>query len=120
MRLTAEQYRAQIAKPKCSKYGAKRTTVDGINFDSMAEAKKYQILRLRERAGEIRNLVPHPFLTITINGMKICRIEADAAWFEGDKRVFWDCKGADTAISKLKRRLVQAQFPGIEWRVEKA
>jgi hypothetical protein len=43
-------------KPKKSKYGAVKTEVDGIMFDSKREASRYQELRLLEQAGEITNL----------------------------------------------------------------
>lgn len=43
-------------KPKKSKYGAVKTEVDGIMFDSKREASRYQELRLLEQAGEIANL----------------------------------------------------------------
>jgi hypothetical protein len=38
------------------KYGAKRETVDGIEFHSRLEARWYRTLRLLEHAGEISNL----------------------------------------------------------------
>lgn len=43
-------------KPKKSKYGAVKTEIDGIVFDSKHEAKRYQELWLLEQAGEITNL----------------------------------------------------------------
>jgi len=39
-----------------NKYGAERTVVDGIEFDSKAEAKRYLQLKAMERAGEISGL----------------------------------------------------------------
>lgn len=39
-----------------SKFNAKKTTVDGITFDSAREARRYQELKLMERAGEIIGL----------------------------------------------------------------
>lgn len=39
-----------------SKYGAKKTEVDGIIFDSVKEARRYKELILLERAGEISDL----------------------------------------------------------------
>jgi hypothetical protein len=42
------------------KYGAVKTTVDGIEFDSKAEARRYTELRLLEHAGEIRDLELQP------------------------------------------------------------
>lgn len=39
-----------------SKYMAKKCQVDGIKFDSLKEARRYQELLLLERAGKIANL----------------------------------------------------------------
>ena len=39
-----------------TKYGAKKTTVNGITFDSKLEAERYQQLMLLEKAGEISQL----------------------------------------------------------------
>lgn len=39
-----------------SKYGARKTVIDGITFDSKKEANRYRELILLERAGEICNL----------------------------------------------------------------
>ena len=38
------------------KYHNKKVTIDGITFDSKKEARRYQELKLLERAGEIQNL----------------------------------------------------------------
>lgn len=43
-----------------SKYGAVRTTIDGVTFASKAEARRYCELRLLEKAGEIRGLKVQP------------------------------------------------------------
>ena len=39
-----------------NKYGAKKTEVDGILFDSAKEARRWAELKLLERAGEIKDL----------------------------------------------------------------
>ena len=39
-----------------SKYGAIKTVLDGIKFDSKAEARRWAELRLLERAGQIHDL----------------------------------------------------------------
>jgi len=39
-----------------NKYGATKTTVDGIKFDSEGESKRYMYLKLLEKAGEISEL----------------------------------------------------------------
>ena len=40
----------------CSKYHAKKVTVDGITFDSRKEANRFCELKWLERAGKIKNL----------------------------------------------------------------
>ncbi len=45
--------KAYSALPKRSKYNAKRTHVDNINFDSKLEARYYQTLKMRVTSGEI-------------------------------------------------------------------
>ena len=40
-------------KAKTNKYNAKKVSVDGIEFDSKKEAKRYQELLLLQKAGEI-------------------------------------------------------------------
>lgn len=46
-----------VAAPqRQSKYGAEKTVVDGMTFDSRKEANRWCELRLLERAGEIKNL----------------------------------------------------------------
>jgi hypothetical protein len=49
-----------------SKYGAKRTIVDGIWFDSGTEARRYGELRLLEYAGAISNLETQPEFPIDV------------------------------------------------------
>jgi hypothetical protein len=41
------------AKPQRSKYNNVKVVVDGMRFDSRAEADYYQQLKLRKRAGEV-------------------------------------------------------------------
>lgn len=45
-----------MAKLVRSKYGAKKTQVNGITFDSKAEAKRYEELLLLERSGLVSNI----------------------------------------------------------------
>ena len=41
---------------KMSKYGAKKVTIDGQTFDSKKEARRFQELKMLEKAGEISEL----------------------------------------------------------------
>lgn len=45
-----------LVRNKKSKYGARKTTIDGQNFDSKKEAKRFNELRILEKAGAISEL----------------------------------------------------------------
>jgi len=50
--MTAKQYR-QMNRKRRNKYGNRKVEIDGLTFDSKAEALYYSELKLREKAGEI-------------------------------------------------------------------
>ncbi len=93
---------------KRHKYNATRTVVDGYKLDSKAEAKRYVELSLLQRAGKINGLAVHPRYEIVINGAKICTVILDFEYTEKGRKVTEDVKGARTALSNLKRKLVEA------------
>jgi hypothetical protein len=102
-----------------SKYRNIKTEVDGIVFDSKAEARRYMELRLLEKANEISDLrLQYPF-ECKINEKKICTYKADFDYYEGDQWVIEDVKGFRTQVYRLKKRLVEA-LHGIEIREVKA
>ncbi len=107
-------YRAIQVCRIMNKFGAKKTEVDGIVFDSKKEAGRYVELKLLERAGEIRNLELQPSFECVVNDQKICKYNADFAYFEGDKRIVEDVKGyrggAAFKVYRLKVKLVKALF----------
>lgn len=51
----AWRYNPRASVPK-SKYKAHKTVIDGIQFDSIKEGRRYTELKLLERAGEISDL----------------------------------------------------------------
>lgn len=107
-----------------SKYGNRRTQVDGIWFDSKGEAEHYKILKLREEAGEIHSIELQPgfrfmhkgeYLKMRSKGYpngRTIKYKADFSFIENGKRVVQDFKGYDTDVSRLKRALVEL-FHGI-------
>ena len=101
------------ALPKPNKYGAKRTTVDGINFDSKREAARYSELKLMRDAGLIRLLEIHPRFSIDHAANHICIVELDFRYWQDGHLVYEDVKGKDNPLSALKRKLVEA-FYGIK------
>lgn len=95
-----------------SKYHAKKTTVDGIEFDSAKEAKRYARLRDMQEAGVIQGLrlqVPFELLPsfecegVKYQGMKYV---ADFVYYRDGKVVVEDCKGFKTAEYKMKKKLM--------------
>lgn len=54
---------ADMDRPKRNKYGNRRVEVDGIRFDSQKEARYYEELMLRYRAGDLKLvLLQVPFI----------------------------------------------------------
>jgi len=106
-----------------SKYGNRFTIVDGIRFDSRAEADRYRVLRLRERAGEISELELQPqFVLIPAferEGVKYKAISyrGDFAYRENGCRVVEDVKGVATDLFKVKEKMFRYYYPDIELRV---
>lgn len=121
-RISAAEYQAALgAKPKRRhKYGVsapEQRTADGITFDSSAECKRYGELKLLERGGFIRRLELQPVYAVEVNGKPICKYIADFRYFEGGERVVEDVKGLQTPEFKLKRKLVEALYPGLKIRI---
>ncbi len=93
-----------------NKYNARKTLVDGIYFDSIAESHRYIDLKFLQKAGEIKSLETQvPFL-FTLNGKKIFKYYADFTYTtkEGIYKIE-DVKGMKTAIYRLKKKLIEAQ-----------
>jgi hypothetical protein len=93
-----------------NKYRAKSQRIDGIYFPSTAEANRYMILKLQEKAGMISELRIHPRYPILINGKKVCDVVLDFEYLQDGERVHEDTKGYQTAESKLRHKLVEAAY----------
>jgi hypothetical protein len=103
-----------------SKYGAVATTVDNVRFASKREAHRYAELKLLLKAGEIHDLemqYRYPIRSVMRGGgtQEICVYVADFRYREGPTGILRveDVKGVKTAVYKLKKRFVEAQY-GIE------
>lgn len=94
-----------------NKYNAKKVRADGYIFDSQAEARHYEELKLLERAGEITEIRVHPIFQIEIEGRPICKVILDFAFIDKNgSDIFQDVKGVSTALSKLKKKMVEAAY----------
>ena len=94
--------------PRPHKYGARRTTVDGIAFDSKAEARRYGILKVLADAGKIADLELQPAFRCEVNGRHICSYRADFRYRQGGEVIIEDVKGATPRDFTMRKNLVEA------------
>lgn len=95
---------------KQRKYKNIKVVIDGIKFDSKAEARRYRELKFLESAGEIELLSLQPKLDLVINDKKCGFYKADFEYYEGGRRVIEDVKGVKTPVYNLKKKLIKALY----------
>lgn len=114
MRISEEEFNrlTGVKKAKPRKYRNKPTVVDNITFHSKKEANHYLTLKRLLKSGHISELELQPQYLITHAGKRICKVILDFRY--RDKRtgqvIHQDVKGKDNQLSKLKRKLLEAQF----------
>jgi len=92
-----------------SKYNNVKTVIDGITFASMKEARRYSVLSLLQKTGEISNLRLQVPFKIVVNGILICTYKADFVYNDRDgKQIIEDTKGMRTQVYNLKKKLLHA------------
>lgn len=96
-----------------NKYHSKKITIDGETFDSRREAKRWEELKLLERAGEIQDLRRQVKFELIpsqkVNGKvaeRACTYVADFVYTENGNTVVEDSKGFRTDTYKIKRKLM--------------
>lgn len=111
-----------------SKYNSEKITVDGETFHSKKEARRWQELRLLEKAGKIHDLRRQvPFTLIPTQyetyqrwskktGKRLkdgkrcleqgCAYVADFVYYNGGEQIVEDAKGVRTADYIIKRKLM--------------
>lgn len=110
-----------IPVPRRNKYGNRKVRVDGILFDSEAEAIRYGQLKLMENAGSIAGLTLQPVFvlapSVIMGGRKKppLRYLADFAYYENGQLIVEDVKGCLTDVYRVKRHLMRSVH-GIEIR----
>lgn len=100
---------------KRNKYNARKSVVDGIEFDSQKEAKRYSELKLMEKAGIIEQLVLQPKYTLQpkfkLNGKthRAITYQADFEYTQDSQRIVEDVKGYKTRAYNLKKKMFMYQ-----------
>ncbi|UWF80614.1 MAG: Protein of unknown function (DUF1064) [Bacteriophage sp.] len=101
-----------------SKYHAKKTTVDGITFDSKREADRYLVLKGMEEGGAIEDLrrqVHYELIpSFDVDGRHyrpVCYV-ADFVYLDKEtgEEVVEDVKGMRTDVYKLKAKLFARRY----------
>jgi hypothetical protein len=98
------------------KYGAKKTLcARGHMHDSKLEAGRCDQLCALEDEGKITHLVQQPEFKCVIDGRHVCTYRADHGYRMADSglNIVEDTKGKLTAVFSLKKKLVEAIYPGI-------
>lgn len=100
--------------------------MDGITFDSAKEARKYEELKLLQRAGEVVEIELQPefelqpgYRTPDGNYVRPIRYRADfRVTYKDGRVVVIDTKGYRTKEYLLKKKMLLYQHPDIEFMEE--
>ena len=108
--------RSKSKRPKKNKYNATKVVVDGIKFDSKAEAARYQLLNSERRGGIIWNLVLQPRFVLMPKfryrdtAVREMAYVADFQYDYSGGTVVEDVKGHKTNEYKIKAKLFIHQY----------
>ena len=111
--------------PKRHKYNARKTTIDGITFDSQREANYYAELKLLLKAGAITRIELQPEFVLQ-SGFKyqgkkyqpiIYRADFKITYPDGHEEII-DVKGHKTKEYQIKKKLLLNRYPEIIFREE--
>ena len=78
-----------------SKFHSKKTTIDGIIFDSGKEAERYVFLKILQSQGEISALEIKPRFEVWIRGKWMFTYTADFRYKKNGQIIVEDVKGED-------------------------
>lgn len=128
-RLTREDAKRlgiEVQKEGKNKYNNRKPEVDGIVFDSQKEADYYMDLKLAKMAGEIKDFELQPefilqegFRDKNGNWHRAIKYRADFKVINNDGRIeVIDTKGYKTPVYRIKKKLLLAKYPDINFREE--
>lgn len=103
---------------------SERTDESGSVFDSKAELKRWNELKLLERVGVITGLIRQQQFNLAVNGRQIkirsrgfpngqpCRYTVDFSYWDvaAERRIFEEYKGRDSEASRLRRAVTEAIY----------
>ena len=115
-----------------NKYGAKKTTLCGIKFDSQAEGRRYLQLLSDEQAGRISGLTTHPSFVVfdgrdAKGKAEVIKYLPDFTYTdEQGRKIAEDVKGGRngkgtvTRVYQMKAKMFRCRYHDIELRIVEA
>ena len=91
-----------------SRSGKEARTVDGITFDSKAEARYYRNLKLSEKAGTVLMFLTQVPIRLPGGTKYVCDF---LVFYPDNTCAFIDVKGRETDMFKLKKKQVEDLYP---------
>lgn len=109
-------------RPKYAKYKNTKVNIDGIEFDSILEGRRYQELKLLEKAGEIKDLKLQPEYELIPSFKKDNKTyrktiyRADFSYYDNrlDKTIVEDTKGFKTDLYMLKKKMFEYKYKDLQ------
>lgn len=100
------------SKPKSSKYGNKKTVVDGIKFDSKAEARYYVLNKHKPRMERQVKFELLPKFECCGKKYRAITYNADFVFYdpEGNPEKVVDVKGVQTDVFRLKAKWFMSKY----------
>ncbi|MEZ9708733.1 DUF1064 domain-containing protein [Vibrio breoganii] len=100
----------QDKKPnRNGKYNASKVVTNDRTYDSKLEAKRAHDLEMLQMCNEISDLKFQVSFDLQVNSSPICKYIADFTYLDKHGNyIVEDAKGAETAIYKLKKKLMLA------------
>ena len=109
-----------------NKYRNKKTIIDGIKFDSIAEGRRYKELKLLEEGKYITELKLQPKFELQAKydnnkgeHIRAITYKADFSYIENGRLVVEDVKGMETKEFKLKKKLFEYKYKDVDFRLIK-
>lgn len=94
-----------------NKYNSKRSSFNGRTYDSALECNYAMQLDLRQKAGEIREIIPQFKLELYVAGIHICNYYVDfKVILENGDEEYHEVKGYETEVWKIKWKIAKALY----------
>ena len=98
-------------RKRASKYGAKSSNYNGIQYHSKTEAGYAADLDLLKKAGEIKEWSRQIKISLDVNGRHIANYYCDFRVVTKDGSIeLHEVKGFETEVYRLKRLLLEATY----------